>query len=287
MVFEAAQFVVVDGVDSLLEVHHLEPAAQGDLSLHPAIELFPDIIVVLDVENLEGLAVAGGIEALAPGLVAEAAVHGLAEPDVAGVLAVHHAAGHVPEGDRDEGGHVAAEAVHHPRPAAEGLDLIVPEAGIAVVQVDDVGPVADLVAGIAVFIPPEEVRVFVQQHGIGRCVVVHHVDHALHAAFVDFVHQQAEVRLAAVLRVHGAVVAVGIGAAEASLPALLADGVDGHEPDDVGAEGFDAVEVGDDGAEAPLLGVCADIDGIDHLRLQVDIGFRCHGCLLSLFRTDR
>ncbi len=35
--------------------------------------------------------------------------------------------------------------------------------------------------------------------------------------------------------------------------------------------------------EAALLGMRADIDGIDHLRLQIDIGFRCHGCLLSLF----
>ena len=61
---------------------------------------------------------------------------------------------------------------------------------------------------------------------------------------MDLVHQQAEVRLAAVLRVHGAVVAVGIGAAEASLLPLHTDGMDGQQPDHVRAEGADAVELG-------------------------------------------
>ena len=116
-------------------------------------------------------------------------------------------------------------------------------------------------------------------------MVVHDVDDALHAAAVDLVHEVNKVLHGAVFRIDGAVVAVGIGTAEAALFIQHADGVDGHEPDDVRAEGADAVEVRLHRTEGSLRCVTADIELIDHAAAQRGIGVDCHNkallCVIS------
>ena len=69
-----------------------------------------------------------------------------------------------------KGGHVAAEAVDDPRPHLQALDLIVPERALAVVEVDHVGPVADLVAGLSLRPAPEEVRMLFKEQAV--CIPV-------------------------------------------------------------------------------------------------------------------
>ncbi len=73
-------------------------------------------------------------------------------------------------------------------------------------------------------------------------MVIDDVYHALHAARVYRGDELHEVRHAAVLGVHIAVIAVRVGTAEAAFPALEADGVDRHEPYNVRAEGLDTVK---------------------------------------------
>ena len=117
-------------------------------------------------------------------------------------------------------------------------------------------------------------------------MVVHDVDHDLHAARVDLGDKGAEILHRAVGGVDAAVVAVGVGTAEAAFLARRADRVDRHEPDDVRAEGADAVQVADDGAEGALLGVVADVDRVDDLLLQRKVGVCGHGSYLLAFYAD-
>ena len=60
----------------------------------------------------------------------------------------------------------------------------------------------------------------------------------------------------------------GIWAAEAPLAVFLAGGMDGQQPDDIRAEGLDAVKVGLHGGEGAIFGVIADVDGIQDLIAQ-------------------
>ena len=108
-------------------------------------------------------------------------------------------------------------------------------------------------------------------------MIVNHVDHHLHPAFVDLITEVPEISHRPVCRVDRPVVPVGVGAAEASLFPFDSDRVDGHEPDDVGAQGFDPVKVRNDGIKGPFRGVDPDIDGINDLILQTRIGVVCHG----------
>ena len=276
VVFQEAELVVVCGVGPLLVVQHIEIMAEGDLPLEVFVEDLPDVVLILQVEGGVGVVVQGRGDAVPAGQAAEAQVHRLRQPDTVRVDLGHLCPGVLPEFEGHEGGHVAAEAVHDLRPAHQGLRQVVPEAGVGVVQVDDIRPVAHLVAGPAVGTPVEELRMLPEEDGVRGGMVVDHVDHALHAPRVDGVHQGLEVLHGAVGGVHGPVVPVGVGAAEAALLPSLPDGVDGQEPDDVRAEGLDPVQIRDHGAEGALRRVVPDVDGVDDLILKTGIGVLCH-----------
>ena len=231
MVFEEAQLVVVGGIRRLLRVERVRPRTQRLFAAQVGVEHLADVVLVLDVERLERLGVGGAVEPGAAHFLAEARVYGLRQPDKAGVDFFHGGARLLPERHRHKGRHVAAEAVHQRRPLGQRLDLVVPERGHGVVEVDHVRPVADVVAGLAVGLFVEELGVRLPQHGVRRGVVVHHVDHHPHPAAVDGVAQVLEVGKRAVGGIYVAIVAVGVGTAEAALLPLLPDGVDGQEPD--------------------------------------------------------
>ena len=72
-------------------------------------------------------------------------------------------------------------------------------------------------------------------------MVIHNVDHAFHAPGVNLLHERFEVAHRAVGGVDASVVAVRVRAAERSLFALHADGMDGQKPDDIRAQRADAV----------------------------------------------
>ena len=276
VVFEEAQLVVVVRVQGLLQVEQPGPLVQRRLALEEALEALRHVVLVFDVENVEQLRVAGAGKALAADVVAEARVHALGQPHAVGIDLGDRRARPLPERDRHKGSHVAAEAVDELRPHLQAFDLIVPEGALAVIEVDHVGPVADLVADIPVPVAPVELRMLPQQHGVGGAVVIHHVDHDLHAAAADLAAERTEILHAAVGGVDRAVVAVGVGAAETAFLSFHADGVDRQEPDPVRSQIADAVEVGDDRKEGPLLGVRADVDRIDELPLQPTVGKFSH-----------
>ena len=96
---------------------------------------------------------------------------------------------------------------------------------------------------------------------------------------MDRVHERPEIPERTVFGVDRAVIAVGVGAAETAFLALLADGVNGQEPDDIRPQRADAVQIGDNGAERPLRRVVAHINAVYDLRAQIDIRILCHSDL--------
>ena len=147
---------------------------------------------------------------------------------------------------------------------------------IRIVQIDHVRPIADLVSALSIGLLIEKFRMLGNERGVGRGVIIDHVDHALHAALVNFIDQMDKVLHRAVFGVDRAIIPVGIGAAEAAFLVQTADGMDGHEPDDIHAQRTDAVEIRLNGAKRALGRVAADIQLIDDAAAQGRIGIDCH-----------
>ena len=279
VVFQKAELVVVRGVAGLLKIQRVQIAAQGDLAAQIPVEYLAHVVLVFQIEGTKHLAVRRGIDAVPPRETAIAAVDRFGEPYAVRVYISDRRAGLQPEFHGDERRHIAAEAVHQFSPHYKRIRQILPKPAVGVVQVDDVGPVAELVARLAVGVVVEVFRMLAVENRVGRGVVVDHVDHAFHAVRVDLAHQRFKVLHRTVGRVDGAVITVGIGAAQRAFLALDADGVNGHQPDDIRPQRADAVEVGNDGAEGALRRVVADVNGIDHLILQSRIGVCSHVAL--------
>ena len=267
VVLQIAQFVVVRGVNEVLESQQIRPVRQRPGSVQIAVERLADIVFVFDIERLVGVHVPGGIHAAAAADDAEHAVHAFSEPDEVRFALRDLPAGSRPEFHRHERSYVAAEAVDDLRPLLQGLQLVVPKLRNVVIQVDDVRPVPHVVAGRAVRTLIEILRVFLPQDGIRGSMIIYDVDHALHAALLDLLRQNAEVFQRAVFRVHRPVIPDRVGAAQGALALQRADGMDGHEPENVCPQGFDAVQVRDQGAERALSRVVADVNGVDDLFL--------------------
>ena len=81
-----------------------------------------------------------------------------------------------------------------------------------------------------------------------RCgVIIHHINDALHAFFVDCRNQCSEILHSSVAGIDCPVVSVGIGTAETPLFVFLADGMNRHKPYNVGAEGFNPIQIRNNG----------------------------------------
>ena len=185
-------------------------------------------------------------------------------------------AGSFPEFHRNERRHIAAEPVHYPCPSLERLYLVVPELRDVVVKIDYIGPFAYMVAGPAVRLFIEELRVFVPEYGIRGSVIVDYIDHAAHAFIVDGIHKSPEILECTVFRVDTAVILICIRAAKSTFAVQLSDRVDRKEPDDVSSQSLYAVEIGNQSTESTFICVIAYKDRIDHLILQCGIGVCCH-----------
>ena len=149
---------------------------------------------------------------------------------------VEFAAGVVPEIDWHVAGHVAAVAVDVglAHPVLERLGHVTPQAGLAVVELDDVRPVPPRRrVEVALPVPLVPFGVLPDQHVVPGGVVGDPVEDHVQPKFVGAVDEPLEVVEGAELGVDGEVVARRVRAAQRALAVLLADRVDRHEPDDV------------------------------------------------------
>ena len=100
-------------------------------------------------------------------------------------------------------------------------------------------------------------------------VVIDHVDDALHALAVDRPDEALEIRETAELGIDRAVVADRVGRTERALAHLFADGMDRHEPDDIGAERLDLVKTSLHGGKGAFFAEIADKYLIHDLIAQI------------------
>ena len=260
MILEEAELDVVLRIGSFLPVQGVGVFVEGRRLIDVVPVVGEDIIFIFHVEGPEDLPVRPGVDA--PGAVIrhEVGLHGLGQPEAARMHLFNFRSCLDPEVHRNQGSHVAAEAVDNARPVLQSFNLIVPEALVPVVEVDDVRPVADLVPEGAVFPVVEPGRMLLGKDGVGRGVIVDHVDDTLHPGPVDGVHQGLEVINGPVVRIHSPIVFDGIGGPAGSLSRFFSDRVDGHEPDDVGAQGLDPIHVPCHRSEGPFLTVVSHED---------------------------
>ncbi len=137
-----------------------------------------------------------------------------------------------------------------------------------------------MAAGPALFIPEKPLRVGLCQHRVRRCVVVNHVDDALHAPGVDRLHQMAEILLRTVFRVYATVVTDGVGTAQRAFAAHLANGMDRHQPHDIRTQRLQPVQISLQCPEGPLRRVVSHEHAVDQPMLQCLIRIYCHFCCL-------
>ena len=171
-------------------------------------------------------------------VVEEVPLFGLGQQEQVGLHAAQARGGVLPELDRHEHRHIAAEAVHGvPRdPELHGRGLGLPYVAVRIVELGRIGPIprhGGLARGVALVprsgLPGDPPR-------IARSVVGHPVHEHLHAEAVRFGHEVVEIVHRAQLGIDGAVVADRIVGAERALAVLLPDRVDGHEPHGIDAQ---------------------------------------------------
>ena len=156
--------------------------------------------------------------------------------------------GLLPEVEGHAIGIIAPEAVDVGlvNPVVHGLDhglahVLVVEVEVGHIQPIGAGRVDDGATGI-LSIPAGTVEPGVVPSG----VVGYPVEHHGHAAGVCGISELAEIGQAAILAGHGFVIAYRVGRIHR---VHRTNGVDGHKPNDVGAQTLDVVEFGDDGLQ--------------------------------------
>ena len=277
MVFQAAQLIVSALKAHLLVIHGIKPPGKRQPSLSYILIQRPQVVGVQDIESREQFRIGRGIEAHLPEGLNVRQVYAFSQPDGPRPYLLHSPAGFLPKGHRHGAGYIATEAIHILCPVAQRINLILPQRAVFIVQVHHIGPVAHLIAAAAIRLIVEVVRMLRHQCGIGRGVVIHHINDALHTPLMDLLHQVQKILQCAVFRVHGAVVPVGIGAAQASFFVQLPNRVDGHKPYNIHPQCRYPVQVRLYRLKGPLRCVAAYIYFIDHAAPQRIVGIYGHG----------
>ena len=276
MVFEAAELHIVVGIGRLLHIEHMEIGLKVPTIFKHLLNVRPDVVIIGHVESAVEIAIADRHRTLSPHIAVVDAVDALCQPNGIGAHLRHCLTGTAPKFHRYRACHIAAETVHDLRPLHQRFDLIVPKRCVAVVEVDNIAPIRHTAGGIAIFIPQEELGMVVCQHGVGRGVVIDHINDELHPALVALPHQMLQILYRTHIGIHGTVVTDGVGAAYAALAVHLADGMDGHEPQNIHAERAQTVKVALQCAERTFGGMITDEHAVQHCVTQRQIRIFCH-----------
>ena len=188
----------------------------------------------------------------------------LGEQVDAGVLLPQCGQRLLPEVDGYLARHVAAESVDAAvEPETHGGRHCCTHVRVAVVELGDVRPVVlhDGVAQRVTYIPVG--RALLDPAGIGRGVVGHPVQDYAQPESVGFGQEPVEILQRAEFGVDGFVAGDGVVRAEGSLALLDADGVDGHQPDDVHAQFSEPGQVACGRRQRPFGGVLAHVHFVD------------------------
>ncbi len=244
VVFQVPELDVIRRKDGILTDEGFCPLADGSLVFHHQQLVGEGIIVV---EHIKCCITQGRFafphSALVTAELDEGQVTAFSQPEH---IRIHRFAGFpglFPESSRHAAGHITAESIHDGRKLFQGLDLIIPETGLTVVEVDDVAPVFHQRASLSLCIGEKPLRMLLNQDRIRRCVIVDDIHDDFHAQFMGFVGQGLQVFPGSLIRVDGPIVLNGVGTAVCSLAVLQSRGLHGQEPENVGTEIPDAFQV--------------------------------------------
>ena len=115
------------------------------------------------------------------------------------------------------------------------------------------------------------------EHGIVRGMIENDVNHHLEAQVVGGGDETGEVVFVAKFGVDLAVVGDGVGRAKPTFAMGNADGMDGHEPDDVDAHAVDARQISFDVGEGTVGAVVTGVDFVEDEVAVVEGCVRSHG----------
>ena len=283
VIFKAPEFHIVVRIHALLTGYCRGILSQRNFTGKIVRINIPDVVIVAAVESLIQFTVGmcavtlGTVEDDKPGL------YGLCQPETAGADFFDFFPCFQPEINGYHGGNIAAETIHDFCPHFQGFNLIVPQTGLGVVQIDDVRPVTHAVTEGTVCFLIEPFRMILGQPGIGGGVVVDNIDDTLHAVSVDIINQTLEIIHGTEFGIDSTIIGNGIGTAQATFTSLHTQRVNGHQPDNIGSQGFDPIKILPDTFEGSLLAVVADKDGVEDL-VAVGLGGRfCHVLALLAF----
>ena len=147
---------------------------------------------------------------------------------------------------------------------------------MAIIQINDVRPLADSIAKAAVRPMIEPFGMVLRQPGVRRGVVIDHIDHQAHAQAVNLAGQALEILHCAVFLVDGAIIPDGIRAPKRPFSACLSDGMNGQKPENIHPQIPDARKVLPHLFKRALLAVLPYIYAVHHLLAKCLAGIPGH-----------
>ena len=233
MILREVEFHIIIRIDAFLQIQAVQIFLKRPFPQQIACESTVNIIIIAGVKSLVEFRIRQAVLAVRSYPLYKTCINTLRQPECAGAHFFNRCSGPLPEIERNKGRHVTAEPVHILRPIAQGLDQVIPESRVTVVQVHNIPPLFDLGLGLTVLIPVEPLGMFNRQNRVRGSVIVNNINNALHPALMDLFCQPYKVFYRSEIRVDGAIIRDRIGRTYASFPSDLTDGMNRHEPDDV------------------------------------------------------
>src|ERR1017187_9838701 len=172
----------------------------------------------------------------------------------------------VPEVHRDETGYVTAIAidVRLLYPILQGIGHVLAQSLVAIVEVDDVGPVQPRRRGELTFPIARVPLGMLADEDIVPCRVVGDpVEDYVHVLLMSGVDKVLEIVERAELWIDAVVILHGIRASQSALAILLANLVDRHQPEDIDSQLFQPGQLLLGGSEGPFGSELPGVDLID------------------------
>ena len=289
MVFQKAQLDIVVRIEIFLPGKGGGIGLQRLFSAQQAHPVVIDVVLVAQIKRLIDLAVRQAGHAPRTVVQREGGLHRLAQPQAVRPHPAYLAPRAQPELQRHKRRHIAAKTVHHGCPHLERFDLVIPQFRMAVIQINDVRPLADSIAKAAIRPVIEPFGMVLRQPGVRRGVVIDHVDHQAHAQAVNLAGQALKILHRAVFLIDGAIIPDGIRASKRALSAGFSDGVNGQEPENIHPEIPDARKVLPHLFKRTLFAVLPYIYAVHHLLTKCLAGIcrhaaaSCSSCLVLVF----
>ena len=166
MVLKEAQLDIIRRIDAFLTLQSCNIGCQRRFSLHIVHEIAINVVIIADIKRLIQLAVAVADHPTISIIPCEGWFYRFRQPDAARSDRFNLFAGTLPELQRHQGRYVTPETIHDLRPHFQRFNLVVPQIRLVVIQINDVGPLAHMIAEAAIRLAIEPLRMMFPQPGV-------------------------------------------------------------------------------------------------------------------------